>query len=727
MNITGKVSLLVFLILSFCTVSVINANIFLDAARVQVDKIIDKKPVHKPSLEFKQAVIRYIKNTDFHYFQNAQRSSDENVAYKKELRYLFKNYGTFSAVTLLSRLRSAHQTMIKQNINTESETYRQYEQICSALLLTISQVFYNEMRSQILHVLHDIDSLLVYWYYQHNHQMYYFFHKSPTKWIMGKKQDKEIAYNIIKLECKQKELYTLLGALTEHVHSFAAIETTYENCYAWIEKLFEITSDIKISSPYSTDESRFDELAAVLGLKLKRVGTFKADYLASIATTKRPNRLARNWILYTTVLAALAYTTHYNAKNPHVIPSAFKAVQDEASKFLILLLHPLQKIYERGKLAFSNEKKVENSTPLDELSKKLSEEIASNMVKDIEKNNMSQKNVEKKSSMDYKDDLDDLLDETIKVGEETISDIAEQLAKSNSSVREDGFKYIEQALDTYSNYQTVINFKKSGDLEKIKELVEPIKIDGIIINQKEVDEYNQSFKKVTEFIDQFSQESWWITSGSRSSWIYLNFGLGLIRADDDYLNLLQKYTDIIDKKILRLFQLSAMVVENLGRKADGLVEQADDLIAQANRLERDADKVLKYVDTELKYVKEQLRDHELTLMFTSLIPLGITALATSKAYTWATTRDYSSIRIALSDVNSLLIEAANDLDDYHYGKLVYLICKLRHKSMYLKDSLANEFLDDVAKLESKQYSVQTKHGIVENMFNKYAFLGKIVL
>jgi hypothetical protein len=114
-------------------------------------------------------------------------------------------------------------------------------------------------------------------------------------------------------------------------------------------------------------------------------------------------------------------------------------------------------------------------------------------------------------------------------------------------------------------------------------------------------------------------------------------------------------------------------------------------------------------------------------MFTSLIPLGITGFGATKLYQWAKTRDYSSIRIALADVNALLIEAANHLDDHDYGKLVYLICKLRHTSSYLKDSLANEFLCDVAKLESKQYSAEIKRGIVENMFNKYAFLGKIAI
>ena len=686
MNILSKYAISIVLPFVFCIPSVVYTNTFLDAAQAQVDKVVNKKPLNKPSLEFKQAVMRYIKNTDITSFQNIQRSSDENVAYKKELRYLFKNYGTFSASTLLSRLRSAHQAMVKQDTNVDGDSYQQYEQICSALLLTVSQVFCNEMRNQILQALHDIDNLLVYWNYQHNHQVYYFFHKSPAKWIVGKEQHKEIAHNIHKLERKQRELCILLGSLTEHLHSFTAITTTYEDCYTWIEHLFEIATDIKVSAQYNTDESRFDEIAALLELKLKRVGKFKNDCLVSIARARKPSRFMRNWLLYTTLLTAVGYIVHYNSQNPTVIPSALNAVQNEASKFLILLLHPLQKIYERGKLAFATEKKVGEQ-------KKQTNDIT------------------EEQSVDREAQLIDLLNEIIKVGEQTQAAINEELAKSNTAVREDGLAYIQEALKKYPYSQMVNRLKESGALEIIKNRVEPIKVDGNIINQKEVNEYKEAFATVKKFVDEFSEASWLLTSDSRSSWTGVNFGFGLIRADDDYLTPLQKYSEIIDKKILKIFQISADIVENIGI-------QAIDLIAATKQLEKDAAE-------ELTYINKQLKDHELTLMFTSLIPLGITALAGSKAYKWATTRDYSSIRIALSDINSLLIEAAHNLDDYHYGKLIYLICKLRHKAMYLKDSLANEFLNDVAKLESKQYSAQTKHHIVENMFNKYAFLGKV--
>ena len=66
-------------------------NSFLTVAQNQVDKI-SQTPQHKSPLEFKQAVARYIKHTDVHCLQSASRHVDENVSYKKELRYLFKNY-----------------------------------------------------------------------------------------------------------------------------------------------------------------------------------------------------------------------------------------------------------------------------------------------------------------------------------------------------------------------------------------------------------------------------------------------------------------------------------------------------------------------------------------------------------------------------------------------------------------------------------------------------------
>lgn len=115
-------------------------------------------------------------------------------------------------------------------------------------------------------------------------------------------------------------------------------------------------------------------------------------------------------------------------------------------------------------------------------------------------------------------------------------------------------------------------------------------------------------------------------------------------------------------------------------------------------------------------------------ILTPTVILGCTGInGLYKTYRWVTKRDYSPIRIALADVNSLLIESPMPLDDYDYGKLVYLVYKLRNKARSLKDVLGNEFLADITKIESKRFDVTAKRGIIDNMFNKYAFLGRIAV
>ena len=116
-------------------------NSFLVAAQDQIDKI-SQKPVHKSHFEFKQAVAHYIKYTDVHYLQSHLRHADENIAYKKELRYLFKNHTNISSLALLSRIRSAHQAMVIHESGVDSEVYQRYEQISSALLLSCAQIFF---------------------------------------------------------------------------------------------------------------------------------------------------------------------------------------------------------------------------------------------------------------------------------------------------------------------------------------------------------------------------------------------------------------------------------------------------------------------------------------------------------------------------------------------------------------------------------------------------------
>lgn len=114
-----------------------------------------------------------------------------------------------------------------------------------------------------------------------------------------------------------------------------------------------------------------------------------------------------------------------------------------------------------------------------------------------------------------------------------------------------------------------------------------------------------------------------------------------------------------------------------------------------------------------------------------LIPLAVTSLVTScglvKTYQYATAHDYSQIRVALADIHSIFIESPMRLSDHDYGKLVYLVFKLANTVAYLapaEDTLRDEFLIDLEKLESKSFTAEVKRGIIENMFYKYLFLGR---
>ena len=298
-------------LVGFCPIIVAETdNLLMTAVLNQVNKV-SKKPIHKSPVEYRQAVERYIAATKTHSLSWNKLGKGKVSSYEIELQYLFNNYGRFSTSTLLSRLRSAHQELVKINYEAHKEKYQHYEQLCSALLLQCAQMLSDNARRQLLDALHEVDDLIVYWRYQKNHPLSYCFGKSPHKWVTGKSQEKEVNSNIKRLEYKQAELYTTLGKLTAHAHSFTECGMGFAECYTWIEELFSVLSCIKNGPEKTNDGTRFDKIAAQLELKIKSVGNLRYHCLHSIASAKKSNHFVRNWIGYTVALAAAGYAVHY--------------------------------------------------------------------------------------------------------------------------------------------------------------------------------------------------------------------------------------------------------------------------------------------------------------------------------------------------------------------------------------------------------------------------------
>jgi hypothetical protein len=639
---------------------------------------------HAPStLEFKQAVARYIKHTDIDCLQHAQRHIDDNVSYKKELRYLFKNYNSISTSALLSRLRSAHQEMVKIETDVASDTFKRYEQISSALLLICAQSFFYDTRNQILNALDEIDNLIIYWRSRQHHQLNYFFRKSPHKWIIGKPQAKEIANNIIKLERKQRELCTMLGALAGHAHALTTCDINYDDCYAWVNGLLAVV-------PYTSENSEnveFDVIANQLALRMKKMDVLQHDLLRSLAATRKPSHFVENWIVYTAMLAAAGYVAHYHVNNPNVIPTALRATQVEAGRLLNLSISPFKTIYDRINVAFSDTGKAKKSD--------LSAASAERPQQSVEFTEDDWKDVV--TVLDELQGVDHQLDDA---GKKIISNISKQLAKSVTTVREDGIKILQDATQglTNASYPNID--------------IDTFKADLLLAKNNNPEAVARIHATVAELCKQAGLTGILLRLDLSKGDIYLQIAA-------DFLEHLHEYTDIVDDNILnetvplidKGASLIIRLVELFGRKGIKLVQYAESQLQQA--------------ELKLQQAEKQLKDQELTLMFTALIPLFSTVGGAAYIYKWLTTKNYSPIRIALADVNALLIESGTQLNDYAYGKLLYLVFKLRNRADSLKDPLAHEFLADVAKLESKQYGSETKHSIVENMFNKYAFLGRI--
>lgn len=715
MNLLKNRLISVLLAFSLCGSSAYG-NVFLNAAQDQVNKIAQKPIVHKTPLEFKQAVARYIKNTESHCLQVSQRHTDENVSYKKELRYLFNNYGKFSTAALLSRLRSAHQAMVKHETHVEGDVYKRYEQISSALLIVCAQVFFNDARDQILNTLHELDSLIAYWRYQHHHQISYFFSKSPTKWIVGKNQEQEITHNLTKLERKQRELYTLLGSLTAHVHAFTESSTKYEDCYTWIEELFIVLSCIKGVPTHNLDGTQFDAIAAELELKTKRVSSLSDDFLSSVAFAKKSNHFVRNWIAYTTLIAGVGYAVHCHNQNPKLFPTAVSGMQDSAKYLLVLLLDPLNQIYKRMQIAFSPKVESGIKKEADETKKEDKEQ---------------KKNI---PDVDMNEDLGPVFDKVLTSFRGGVSDVSKELAIGKETARERLFATLDEAVSKIksptdgfvknSDYTTYFPQEKQERYAELVAKVKPAHVAPIfgegdtIINETEWNQYQQDLKELRGIIGDLSKATTTLTAEGIVACTKLNVFDIIFEILDDFGEPLKRYTDIIDRQFIPGIQATGDMFVTLAQRGDVLSKEGNELLEEARTK-------LDEADATLQDLRATMRDTQLTFMFASLIPLITTGVGITKTYQWATKKNYTPIRIALADINALLIESSMQLDDHDYGKLVYLICKLRHKSKLLKSALSNEFLADVAKLESKRYSAQTKRDIVENMFNKYAFLGRI--
>ena len=140
------------------------------------------------------------------------------------------------------------------------------------------------------------------------------------------------------------------------------------------------------------------------------------------------------------------------------------------------------------------------------------------------------------------------------------------------------------------------------------------------------------------------------------------------------------------------------------------------------------DLVDEYRNEALEYLEKQQKQFSGVSKLVLLTPAVLTGALAYAGYQQATKKDYSQIRRALLDINSLFVDHTKPLEDERYGKMVYLLYnlkKLAEKDLPQKRNVRADFLQDLENIESKEFDVAAKRRIVDDMFRKYSFLGLI--
>ena len=129
-----------------------------------------------------------------------------------------------------------------------------------------------------------------------------------------------------------------------------------------------------------------------------------------------------------------------------------------------------------------------------------------------------------------------------------------------------------------------------------------------------------------------------------------------------------------------------------------------------------------------QYALAQKQQYDAVGKVVLLIPAAIAGGIGYAAYQKLTTTNYGPLRRALVDINSLFVDPSKSLSDEQYGKMVYLTYNLKkqaEKILPRKNNIQADFIDDLERIESKEFNVASKRAIVEDMFKKYDFLGLV--
>lgn len=213
-----------------------------------------------------------------------------------------------------------------------------YQQRQTDIIIRCAKILCDNIHTQLLEALSEIDKRIAYWQYQKDHPWNYFISKNPMKWVTGPKQEEEVEDNLETLKSLQGELYVRLGQLSELEGGFIrgykdTFLSDYQKGYEWVDKLIDALPDIDIKMLDKVSILRFIGRLEVLKAKLENVNKFKSNLLADISETEIPGYVARNWLKGGAVMMAAAYG--YNTFSLEQLKAPVVQIGEEIQKNVV--------------------------------------------------------------------------------------------------------------------------------------------------------------------------------------------------------------------------------------------------------------------------------------------------------------------------------------------------------------------------------------------------------
>jgi hypothetical protein len=167
---------------------------------------------------------------------------------------------------------------------------------------------------EIITILDTIASSITYWQQQQGHQVSYFFHKNPTKWVTGKGQKVEIRQHLDALYALQKTYFSHLGTIAQHLQALSSVCATPHEQQPSMQRIAHAMSSV-VGVATTSD--------GVITADLVIDDTVKALYQVPLYVTRanrdiRPHTVplwvTRNWLPVgaAVIAAAGTYMVHSN-------------------------------------------------------------------------------------------------------------------------------------------------------------------------------------------------------------------------------------------------------------------------------------------------------------------------------------------------------------------------------------------------------------------------------